>query len=147
MPADERRPITVALTVLAYIVVSFGVQGTSHFAINAEHYATIPIMRAEPVIPMGIASMVIQGLLFAWLFPIFNRRGNALRNGILFSWALGGFLASYIVLGEAGKYAIPSIPAWIAVEAGAAFAQYTLFGAVLGWLHRRDLTVPAGQMA
>ena len=147
MPAEERRPVTVALTVLAYIVVSFGVQGTSHFAINSEHYAAIPIMRAEPVIAMGIASMVIQGLLFAWLFPIFNRRGSPLRNGIVFSWALGAFLASYIVLGEAGKYAIPSIPSWIGVEASAAFAQYTFFGAVLGWLHRRELALPAGQMA
>lgn len=147
MAPEERRPITVSLTVLAYIVVSFGVQGTSHFAINAGHYAAIPIMRTEPVIAMGLASMVIQGLLFAWLFPIFNRRGSTLRNGVVFSWALGAFLASYIVLGEAGKYAIPSIPAWIAVEASVAFAQYTLFGAVLGWLHRRDLTVPAGQMA
>jgi UDP-N-acetylmuramyl pentapeptide phosphotransferase/UDP-N-acetylglucosamine-1-phosphate transferase len=147
MPAEDRRPVTVALTVLAYVVVTFGVQGTSHFAINAEHYAAIPIMRAEPVIAMGVTSMVIQGLLFAWLFPIFNRRGSAVRNGIVFSWALGAFLASYIILGEAGKYAIPSIPSWIAIEASTAFAQYTLFGAVLGWLHRRDVAVPAGQMA
>jgi hypothetical protein len=147
MPADEHKPITVALTVLAYIAVTFGVQGTSHFAINAQHYAEIPIMRTEPLIAMGITSMVIQGLLFAWLFPIFNRRGSALRNGIVFSWALGGFLASYIVLGEAGKYAIPSIPSWLALEASTAFVQYTLFGAALGWLHRRDLALPAGQMA
>ena len=147
MPAEEHRRITVALTVIAYIVVTFGVQGTSHFAINAGHYAAIPIMRAEPVFAMGLTSMVIQGLLFAWLFPIFNRRGSALRNGIVFSWALGAFLASYIVLGEAGKYAIPSIPSWIAVEASTAFVQYTLFGAALGWLHRRDLALPAGQIA
>ena len=54
-----------------------------------------------------------------------------------FSWALGAFLASYIVLGEAGKYAIPSLASWIAVEGGVAFVQYSLFGILLGLIHRR----------
>jgi hypothetical protein len=106
---NARRPLTVLLTVIAYVVATFGVQGTSHFVINAGHYANIPIMRTEPLVPMGLVSMVVQGLIFAWLFPTFNRGGHPIRNGVIFSCALGGFLASYIVLGEAGKYAIPSI--------------------------------------
>ena len=97
---------------------------------------------------MGIMSMLIQGLLFAWLFPIFNRHGkNPVRNALLFSWMLGGFLASYIVLGEAGKYAIPSIPSWIAIEGAAAFVQYTLFGLLLGTLHRRHAHESIRQLA
>ena len=126
----------VALTVLAYVVTTFGVQGASHFGINADHYAAISIMRAEPVIPMGIASMLIQGALFAALFPTFAQGTATVWQGVKFSWALGGFLASYIVLGEAGKYAIPSIASWIAVEGSVAFVQYTLFGVLLGLIHR-----------
>jgi hypothetical protein len=80
--------------------------------------------------------MVIQGVIFGLLFPMFNRTGRPVRNGLRFSWTLGGFLASYIVLGEAGKYAIPSIPWWI-VELSAAVVQFTLFGVLLGLLHRR----------
>jgi len=143
---ERRSPMTIVLTVLAYMIVTFGVQGASHFAINAEHYAAISIMRSEPIIPMGLASMIIQGLLFAYLFPIFNRGPNPIRNGVLFSWALGGFLASYIVLGEAGKYVVPSLGSWIIVELSVAAVQYTLFGLLLGLLHRRSLspnTVPA----
>ena len=62
-------------------------------------------------------------------------RRHALLTGAML--ALGGFLASYIVLGEAGKYAIPSIASWIAVEGSVAFVQYTLFGVLLGVIHRR----------
>jgi hypothetical protein len=134
---EARGPATIALTVIAYIVATFAVQGASHFAVNADHYAAIPIMRAEPLVPLGLTSMMIQGLLFAWLFPAFNRDGRAIRNGLILSWAIGGFLASYIVLGEAGKYAIPSVPAWIAIEASVAAVQYTLFGLLLGFIHRR----------
>ncbi len=136
---ERRGPTTIVLTVLAYMIVTFGVQGASHFAINVEHYAAISIMRSEPIIPMGLASMIIQGLLFAYLFPIFNRGSNPVRDALFFSWALGGFLASYIVLGEAGKYAIPSISSWIALELSVAAVQYTIFGLLLGLLHRRSL--------
>ncbi|MGH7712945.1 MAG: hypothetical protein ACREOG_16765 [Gemmatimonadaceae bacterium] len=136
---ERRNLTTVVLTVLAYIITTFGVQGASHFAINAEHYAAISIMRPEPIVPMGLVSMVIQGLLFAFLFPTFNRGPNPPRNGLMFSWAMGAFLASYIVLGEAGKYAIPSISSWIAVELTAAAVQFTIFGALLGFLHRRSV--------
>ena len=134
---EARKPAALALTVLAYVVTTFGVQGASHFAINAGHYAAIPIMRAEPVIPMGLASMLIQGVIFAVLFPAFARSVVTVWDGVKFSWALGGFLASYVVLGEAGKYAIPSIPSWIAVEGSVALIQYTVFGVLLGLIHKR----------
>ncbi len=139
---EARKPATIGLTVLAYVAATFGVQGASHFAVFAAHYAAIPIMRAEPVIAMGLGSMLIQGVLFALLFPAFQRGSGAVWDGVKFSWALGGFLASYIVLGEAGKYAIPSIASWIAVEGSVAFVQYTLFGVLLGLIHRRRAEAP-----
>ena len=132
----HRRPSQVALTVAAYVLTTFAVQGTSHFGINADHYASIPIMRAEPLISLGITSMLIQGLIFAWLYPVYANGASTLRKSIVFSWLIGAFLASYIVLGEAGKYAIPSVSSWIAVEASAAFAQFTTFGVWLGLIHR-----------
>lgn len=132
----RRSPGKIALTVGAYVLTTFAVQGTSHFAINADHFAAIPIMRAKPMIPLGIASMVIQGLIFGWLYPVYANGESTVRKAIGFSWLIGGFLASYIVLGEVGKYAIPSVSSWIGVELSAAFVQYTLFGVGLGLVHR-----------
>jgi hypothetical protein len=139
----HRRPAQMALTVVAYALTTFGVQGASHFAINADHFASLSIMRAEPLIPLGIASMLIQGLVFAWLYPVYANGASTLRKSVAFSWLIGGFLASYIVLGEAGKYAIPSLWSWIAVEASAAFAQFTIFGVWLGLIHRAPAPSPA----
>lgn len=132
----QSRPLRTFLTVLAYIVATFAVQATSHFAINADHYESITIMRTEPMFALGLTSMVIQGLLFAALFPVFNREGSSMRNALFFSWAIGLFLASYIALAEAGKYAVPSIGSWVTVETVAAAAQFTLFGVLLGIIHR-----------
>ncbi|MSR07049.1 MAG: hypothetical protein EXR93_08300 [Gemmatimonadetes bacterium] len=123
------------------MVATFGVQGASHFAINAEHYAAIAFIRPDPVIPLGVASMLIQGATCALLFPTFDTGKSTIRNALVFSWTIGGFLASYIVLAEAGKYMIPSIPSWILVEGSAAAAQFTIFGLLLGLLHRRPTHV------
>jgi hypothetical protein len=143
----QRRPAQVALTVVAYALTTFAVQGTSHFAVNADYYASIPIMRAEPLVPLGITSMLIQGFIFAWLYPVYAGGASTLRKSIVFSWLIGGFLASYIVLGEAGKYAIPSLASWIAVESLAAFAQYTIFGVWLGLIHRATVANPVAAAA
>ncbi len=132
----QSRPLRTLLTVLSYLVATFAVQATSHFAINADHYRSISIMRTEPMFALGLTSMVIQGLLFAALFPVFNREGSPMRNALFFSWAIGLFLASYIALAEAGKYAVPSIGSWVTVETVAAAAQFTLFGVLLGIIHR-----------
>lgn len=126
----------VVLTVLAYVVTTFVVQGGSHFAVNADHYAAIPILRADPIVPLGFTSMLIQGSIFALLFPRIVRGTPTVRQGMFFSWALGGFLASYIALAEPGKYAIPGIGSWIGVEVTTAAVQYTLFGVLLGLIHQ-----------
>lgn len=139
----HRRPAQIALTVVAYALTTFAVQGTSHFVINADHFANIPIMRAEPLIALGITSMLVQGLIFAWLYPTYAQGASSLRTSIGFAWLIGGFLASYVVLGEAGKYAIPSVSNWIAVEVTASFVQFTLFGVWLGLIHRTGATRPA----
>lgn len=143
---ERPTPVHLLLTVLAYVFATFAVQGASHFAINADHYATIPFMRDEPIVAMGLTAMVIQGVIFALLFPRIHRGGSAVRDALILSWAIGGFLTSYIVLAEAGKYAVPSTAAWLAVEVGAAFVQFTLFGVLLGLVHRRaTLRSPAPQ--
>jgi hypothetical protein len=139
-----RKPVALALTILAYVLTTFGVQGASHFAINANHYAAVSFMRSEPVIPMGIAAMLIQGLLFGVLFDAYRRGPVRVWDGVLFSWAIGAFLTSYVVLGEAGKYAVPSISSWVGVETSVAFVQFTVFGALLGLIHRGGLPVESG---
>ena len=132
-----RRATSVILTVLAYVLATFAVQAVSHFAINVEHYRSISYMRAQPIFFLGVLSMLIQGTVFGLLFPIFDLGSSRIRSGLLFSWILGGFLASYIVLAEPGKYAVPSVTSWVRVELVAAAAQFTLFGILLGVVHNK----------
>ena len=123
------------LTVLGYIVATFFTQATSHFVIFAQHYAAIPIMKAEPIFALGFTTMIIQGSVLTYVFANSRFAVGSRMDAVRFAWLVGAFLVSYIALGEAAKYSVPSIPAWIAIEANVGFVQYTLFGILLGLAH------------
>src|SRR2546429_9798409 len=57
-------------------------------------------------------------------------------HAVLFAWLVGGILVSYEALAEAAKYSVPSVASWIAVEVAVGFVQFTLYGALLSWVHR-----------
>ncbi|MFK7846626.1 MAG: hypothetical protein AB8G77_15100 [Rhodothermales bacterium] len=129
---------SIGLTILAFMVASFGVQALSHFVINVSHYAGISIMRTEPIIPLGILAMVVQGAILGILFQRIQMNGSVMRNALMFSLMMGLFLAIYIAVVEPSKYIVPSIGAWVLVEGIASTVQFGLFGVLLGLIHRKS---------
>jgi hypothetical protein len=133
---------THLLTVAAYVVSTFAVQAASHFGINAAHYAAIPFERTEPIFPFGIGSMLIQGVALSLLFSVRPPARRTPGDALAFAWLAGAILVSYIALGEAGKYTVPSTTSWLAVEIGAGFVQFTAFGLLLASIHRGRVATP-----
>lgn len=125
------------LSVLAYIVVSFAVQGINHFGINKAHYDKIDFARAEPVFSLGFLAMIIQGLVLSFAMTKIITFSTPIKDGLFVSLSFGLFLASYIALAEPAKYAVPSIPAWFLTEGLASTIQFVIFGLALGFIHRK----------
>ena len=124
------------LSVLGYIIATFITQATSHFVIFRQHYAAITHLKAEPIFALGFATMIIQGSVLSYAFANSRFAGRSSMDAVRFTWLFGAFLVSYIALGEGAKSSVPSVPAWIAVEAGVGFVQFTLAGIFLGFAHR-----------
>ena len=127
------------LAVLVYVVATFATQALSHFGVNAAHYAAVTYLRAQPIFALGVLSMVIQGSILSYLYAHAPGAGRSVGHAVFFAWLVGGILVSYEALAEAGKYSVPAVGSWIAVEVGAGFVQFTLYGALLGWVHRARL--------
>ena len=51
-----------------YVVATLLLQGTSHFALNAAHYAAVPHIRPEPLFAFGILSMLVQGAILSAVY-------------------------------------------------------------------------------
>ncbi|MEM8484421.1 MAG: hypothetical protein AAF564_02675 [Bacteroidota bacterium] len=135
------RPLTfksIGLTVLAFMLASFTVQAGSHFFLNTAHYSSVSFMRPEPIMPLGLSVMILQGIILGLLFPAIKWRGPVKRNALLFSLLMGAFLGAYIAFVEPAKYAVPSVGTWICVEASASLVQFLIFGVLLGFIHRES---------
>lgn len=94
-------------------------------------------MRAEPIIPMGLLAMVVQGFILTLAFARLAPEGATVRDGVAVSLAFGLFLATYIAIVEPSKFAVPSISAWLMIEGLASLIQFSLFGVILGLIHRK----------
>ncbi len=88
--------------------------------------------------------MVVQGLLFAYLYPrLFSTapadwRSSAVRFSLIF-----GVLAwSFLVLPVAAKYNMSSVPAFIALETAFTAAQYAVTGPLIAWAWRDPAAPP-----
>ncbi len=125
------------LGTVSFVLITFIVQAVSHFVINVDHYAGIGFLRPEPVMELGIITMIIQGIILSYLYPFYqpSTPGPILR-GWSFGILMGIFLVGYITVVEPSKYNAPSIPNWIIVEGLAGLVQFSLFGIMLGALNR-----------
>ena len=124
------------LSVLAYVVATFATQAISHFLIAARHYAEVSYMRKDPIFPLGLLSMVIEGAVLSILFAALPKSSNWLADGLKFGWLAGAFAIGYAGLAEAAKYQVPSVGSWILVESLAAFVQFSIAGLLIAFIHR-----------
>lgn len=120
--------LRTVLNVIAYIVATLIVQGTSHLVLLKAHYAKVDFMRGEPIFALGVASMIIQGIALSFACSRFKLRDGEMANMLSLSWLFGSFIVSYKALAEPGEFQIANVPDWMVVEAGAGFVQFTLIG-------------------
>lgn len=118
------------------MVISFAVQGASHFAINKAHFDSIGFMRKNPILPIGVSVMAFQGLLASLALATWRGEGASLVDGMIAAGAFGSYLLGYIAFVEPSKYTVPSVAAWGRVEGLAGIVQFTLFGVALGLIHQ-----------
>ena len=96
------------------------------------------ITRAHPIIPLGIAAILIQGAVIGYLYPSWNKgRGNPIIQGITFNLIIG--LMTYTAMGfaTAAKIQIEPVSDFLIYHTIFQFIQFTLTGAALGWIFRK----------
>lgn len=114
--------------VAAYILPTFPLGYSWHLTTFKAEYEKLDIYRAEVIISIGLASMAIQALLFAWLYPrLFDTRREAwLRSALGFGSVFGLLAWSFTTLPVAAKYQMTSIADFLLLETGFTFVQFAV---------------------
>ncbi|MDD9911728.1 MAG: hypothetical protein OXR68_02245 [Alphaproteobacteria bacterium] len=94
--------------------------------------------RKEPIIPLGIAAILIQGAVVGYLYPKFYQNGNHLVQGVKFNLIIG--LMTYTAMGfaTAAKFQINPISEFLAYHTAFQAIQFTLTGLALGFVYGRN---------
>jgi hypothetical protein len=126
------------LGVAAYLVPTFPIAYVWHLVAFAPAYEALGIYRPDPIIPFGFASMLIQGVIFSYAYPLlFPRRGGAIFGpGLAYGLALAILSWSFTTLAVAAKNVMASIPTYMWLETGFTAVQFLVVGPLIALAYR-----------
>jgi hypothetical protein len=127
------------LGVAAYLVPTFPVAYAWHLVWLAPSYEALGIYRPDPIIPFGLLSMAIQGVIFSRAYPLFfpNRAGAVLRPGLIYGAGLAILSWSFTTLAVAAKNIMSSVPIYLVLETGFTALQFVVVGPLIALAYRR----------
>lgn len=114
------------LAALAYILPTFPLGYFWHLAIFADYYKSLHVYRDDMLIPFGIGSMVIQGIVWAIIYERMFA-GESIARGALKFAALACPLAwSFMVLAVSAKHQMSSVSGFLLIETGFMLVHYAI---------------------
>lgn len=126
------------LGMAAYLVPSFPLGFLWHLVWFERTYHALGIYRADPIIPFGFASMLVQAAIFSWIYPrVFARdRTAVLRNGLLYGLGIALLSWSFTTLAVAAKHPIASIVDYMMLETAFTAVQFLVVGPLIALVYR-----------
>jgi hypothetical protein len=140
--SDMARPVGARsfwLGVAAYILPSFPIAFVWHLVLFEQKYHALQMYRDDPIIPFGVISMIVQGLILSWLYPhVFPQsRGSFLRDGLLYGLGAGLLSWSFTTIAVAAKNVMSSVPDYLLLETGFTVLQFVVVGPLIALAYRK----------
>ena len=126
-------------TLAIYVAVNLTVAMIWHLVLFKDTLAAAtPFARAEPIIPLGMAAMVVQGIMLIWLYPRFHLPGSRTRSGLRFGALAGLFLATGAIWVEVGKFQFADSAAYLGLETIYEVVSFAALGLVIALRHKEE---------
>ena len=118
------------LGVLAYLAPTFALGFVWHLVLFDDYYGALAIYRSDIIIPFGFLSMLLQSVIFAWIYEnaFAQRNGGFLLRAIAYG-VLGAVLSwSFTTLAVAAKNIMASVPNYLMIETAFTIVQWIMVG-------------------
>ncbi|HEX2210306.1 MAG TPA: hypothetical protein VHG93_21695 [Longimicrobium sp.] len=132
-----RKPFWWA--VAAYLVPTFPLGYAWHLVTFGERYERLGMYREEVIIPLGLLSMAIQAVVFAWAYPrLFStRREEWMRSAAAFGGTFALLAWSFTTLPVAAKYRMSSVADFMMLETAFTLVQFLLVSPLIALAYRQ----------
>ena len=126
------------LSVFAYLIPTMILGMVWHFVWFHEMYESFGIYnRKDPIIPLGFGSMLLQGLIIAYLYPYYAAEQHSIGRSLKFSLLMGFFLFTVSTLANAAKIEVTSMASWLIVQFIFHLLLSSVVGVLIGLVYRR----------
>ncbi len=119
-----------------YVAIVFPLALVWHLGLFKQQYQTFGYFAGKPNVPVGLATVVIQGVVLALIYPLFQSGNAGFVRAFQFAGLMGLFFWTSHVLALVAKQNVPNAVSFIAMETGYLVAQFSLFALLLGFIYR-----------
>ena len=131
----------LGLFITAYFIITMAWAYPWHMVFFHDLYVEWgAFQRAEPIMALGIAAILIQGIVVGYLYPFYKKEGegNPILLGIKFSLVIG--LMTYTAMGfaTAAKFNIEPVSQFLIHHTVFQSIQFILTGTALGLIYRES---------
>lgn len=124
----------------AYLLPTFPLGYLWHLTIFKAQYESLGLYRQDVIIPLGLLSMLTQGILFAWMYPrLFSTaRERWLASAARCAVAFGILAWSFTTPPVAAKYQMTSVHLFVVLESAFTVLQFVIVAPLmaLAWRER-----------
>ena len=114
--------------ILAYLVPTFALGFVWHLVLFKDYYDSLAIYRTDIIIPLGFLSMLVQSVLFAWLYDRMFATASSSRISSIVKYAVLGALLSwsFTTLAVGAKNIMSSVPRFMVIETAFTLVQWLM---------------------
>ncbi len=112
------------LAALAYIIPTFPLGYFWHLTIFRDTYASLSVYRPDILIPLGVASMLIQGLIWAYMYWRLFRQETVVVGALKFAALAMPLAWSFLVVAVSAKHHMSSVSGFLLIESAFIVVQY-----------------------
>lgn len=117
----------------AYVFISFALAAPWHLVWFKKLYDDLGMYnRTEPIIALGVGSMIVQGVVMAVLYPRQYRGGPPVLEGLRFGLLMGLFLFSISTMANAAKIKVAPMSVFFGMQLLFHALQFAATGAAIG---------------
>jgi hypothetical protein len=112
------------LAALAYIIPTFPLGYFWHLVIFKRYYDSLLVYRPDVIIPLGLAAMAIQSVVWAYLYGRLFSAEPVLRGAVRFAALAIPLAWSFLVLPVAAKHLMADVTGFVLIETAFIAVQY-----------------------
>src|SRR5262245_47377966 len=114
------------LAMLAYLVPTFPLGYLWHLTVFRNYYDSLQVYRDDVVIPLGLISMLVQSIVWAYVYARLFAGEPVLRGAMKFAMLAAPLAWSFMVIAVAAKHRMASVAGFVAIETAFIAAQYLI---------------------